>query len=89
MSLMSKILKKQLIPKLAKVSIVEKLKPKPTALTIKDNTFSASDLSNKCLQRLFCDNFRLIPRLVWKLNNLIELKLNNCEMTETPIQLRD
>ena len=89
MSLMTKILKKQLIPKLAKVSVVEKLKPKPTALTIRDNDFSASDLSNKCLQRLVCDNFRLIPRLVWKLNNLVDLKINNCELTEIPMKLND
>ncbi|XP_054163402.1 leucine-rich repeat protein SHOC-2-like [Oppia nitens] len=89
MSLINKITTHQTIPKLANVSTVEKMKPKPTTLTIKDNAFSASDLSNKCLQKLSIETFRTIPRLVWKLNNLCELILNNCDLVDIPHKLQD
>jgi len=89
MSLISKILRRETIPKLANVSSVEKLKPKQTSLTIKDNNYNISDLSNKCLTKLLCDNLKLIPRLVWKLNNLTELKLSFCDLNDIPLKLND
>ena len=88
-ALIRKILTKQLIPKLPNVATVEKMRPKPTSLTIKDNNYNLNELSNKCLQKLHCENLRLIPRLVWKLNNLHELTLVDCELTDIPVQLTD
>jgi hypothetical protein len=89
MSLVRKILKRETIPKLANISSVEKLKPKPTSLSISGNNYNINDLTNKCLTKLFCDNLKLIPRLVWKLNNLTQLKLSFCQLNETPIHLND
>lgn len=88
-ALITKILKGQLIPKLPNVAVMEKLRPKPTSLVIQDNSYSATDLSNKCLQKLHCEKLRLVPRLVWKLTNLHELKLVNCQLTEIPTKLTD
>jgi hypothetical protein len=89
MSLMRKILKRETIPKLANISSVEKLKPKPISLSISGNNYNINDLTNKCLTKLFCDNLKLIPRLVWKLNNLTQLKLTSCQLNEIPINLND
>ena len=84
---LKKIMNRELIPKLADISTIEKMKPKPISLTLKDNAFSSVDLSNKCLQKLSIDNFRLIPRLVWKLNNLVDLRLIKCGLTQIPEEL--
>jgi len=89
MTLMARISANQLTTKLADVSALEKLRPKPTSLAVRDDAFTASDLSNKCLQKLSVERFRTIPRLVWKLNNLVELSLNGCELTEIPLKLND
>lgn len=89
MALVSKIIKRQTFPKLAHISSVEKQKPKPTSLTIDGNQYNFNDLKNKCLTKLFCLNLKLIPRLVWKLNNLVELKLSFCELNEIPLKLNE
>ncbi|RWS29739.1 Ras family-like protein [Leptotrombidium deliense] len=74
-------------PTLPKIEDIECHKIQSTSLEADGQSLNLKDLRNDALTKVLLDKLPLIPKRVYKLTNLAQLQLTNCQLSEIPERL--